>query len=136
MPPTLLLAGALSLTGYGLFCRLEGRQPAREIWHELALMGRDLRDLDAAVASSERSDVIVGLTTIPSRLPFLAPTLKSLLLQTVPPAKILLHLPMHSRREEVEYSVPPELEGLQVIQIVPLSRLGTGNQDPTGAPRQ
>ena len=118
MLPTLLLAGALSLTGYGLFCRLEGRQPAREIWYELALMGRDLRDLDAAVASSERSDVIVGLTTIPSRLPFLAPTLKSLLLQTVPPAKILLHLPMHSRREEVEYSVPPELEGLQVIQIV------------------
>ena len=118
MLPTLLLAGALSLTGYGLFCRLEGRQPAREIWYELALMRRDLRDLDAAAASSERSDVIVGLTTIPSRLPFLVPTLKSLLLQTVPPAKILLHLPRHSRREEVEYSVPPELEGLQVIQIV------------------
>ena len=101
-----------------MFCRLEGRQPAREIWYELALMRRDLRDLDAAAASSERSDVIVGLTTIPSRLPFLVPTLKSLLLQTVPPAKILLHLPRHSRREEVEYSVPPELEGLQVIQIV------------------
>lgn len=118
MLPTLLLAGALSLTGYGLFCRLEGRQPGREIRYELALMGRDLRDLDAAVASSERSDVVVGLTTIPSRLPFLVPTLKSLLLQNVPPGKILLHLPEHSRREQVDYSVPPELQGLEVVQIV------------------
>ncbi len=118
MLPILLLAGASSLAAYGLFCRLEGRQPAREIRYELALTGRDLRDLDAAAASSERSDVVVGLTTIPSRLPFLAPTLKSLLLQNVLPAKILLHLPEHSRREQVEYSVPPELQGLEVIQIV------------------
>jgi len=116
--PILLIAGALSVTGYGLFCRLEGRQPAREIRYELALMKRDLRELDAAAAASERSDVIVGLTTIPSRLPFLVPTLKSLLLQNVPPWKILLHLPKHSRRERIEYTVPEELEGLEVIQIV------------------
>jgi hypothetical protein len=116
--PTLLLAVALSLAGYGLFCRLEGRQPAREIRYELALIGRDLRNIDAAAAASKRSDVIVGLTTIPSRLPFLVPTLKSLLLQNVPPRKILLHLPTHSRREQVEYSVPEEIEGLEVIQII------------------
>ncbi len=118
MLPTLLIAGALSVTGYGLFCRLEGRQPAREIRYELALMRHGLRDLDAGAAASERSDIIVGLTTIPSRLPFLVPTLKSLLLQNVPPGKILLHLPKHSRREQVEYSVPEELQGLEVIQVV------------------
>ena len=118
MLPTLLIAVALSVTGYGLFCRLEGRQPIREILYELALMGRDIRDLDATVAASERSDVIVGLTTIPSRLPFLQPTLKSLLLQNTPPGRILLHLPEHSRREQVEYSLPEELEGLEVIRIV------------------
>lgn len=110
--------GALGAASYGLFCRLEGRQPAREIWYELALMRHELRDLDARVAASERSDVIVGLTTIPSRLPFVLPTLKSLLLQTVPPEKILLHLPEHSRREQVEYLVPEELRNLEVIQIV------------------
>ncbi len=110
--------GALGAASYGLFCRLEGRQPAREIWYELALMRHELRDLDASVAARERSDLIVGLTTIPSRLPFVLPTLKSLLLQTVPPEKILLHLPEHSRREQVEYSVPEELRNLQVIQIV------------------
>ncbi len=112
------MAGALSAAAYGLFCRLEGRQPAREIRYELALMRHDLRDLDAAAAATERSNVIVGLTTIPSRLPFLVPTLKSLLLQNVPPGKILLHLPKHSRRERIEYTVPGELEGLEVIQIV------------------
>ena len=106
---------ALGVAVYGLFCRLEGRQPTREVLYELALMRRDLRDLDAAAAVRERSDLIVGLTTIPSRLPSLLPTLKSLLLQNVPPSNILLHLPTHSRREKVEYSVPEELEGLEVI---------------------
>ncbi len=112
------MAGTLIIAGYGLFCRLEGRQPAREILYELTLGRHELRDLDATAAATERSDLIVGLTTIPSRLPFLLPTLKSLLLQTVPPRKILLHLPKHSRREQVEYSVPEELQKLEVIQIV------------------
>ena len=112
------MGGALGLAVYGLFCRLEGRQPVREIRYELMLARHDLRDLDAAAASRQRSDLIVGLTTIPSRLPFVSPTLKSLLLQNVPPAKILLHLPEHSRREQVEYSVPEELQDLDVITIV------------------
>ena len=118
MLPTLLIAGALSVAGYGLFCRLEGRQPAREILYELALMRRDLRDLDAKAAAREPSDLVVGLTTIPSRLPLLQPTLKSLLLQNAPPRKILLHLPTYSRREQVEYSIPEELKELEVIQII------------------
>ncbi len=113
-----MAGGALGLAVYGLFCRLEGRQPVREIRYELMLARHDLRDLDAAAASRQRSDLIVGLTTIPSRLPFVSPTLKSLLLQNVPPAKILLHLPEHSRREQVEYSVPEELQDLDVITIV------------------
>ncbi|MCH6574216.1 MAG: hypothetical protein IH795_03280 [Bacteroidetes bacterium] len=113
-----MVGGALGVAAYGLFCRLEGRQPAREILYELELARHELRDLDATAAARERSDLIVGLTTIPSRLPFVVPTLKSLLLQNVPPGKILLHLPKHSRREQVEYSVPEELKNLEVIQIV------------------
>jgi hypothetical protein len=116
--PTLLILGALAVAGYGLFCRLEGRQPARELRYELALRGRNLRNLDANAAARGRSDLIVGLTTIPSRLPFLLPTLKSLLLQDVLPGQILLHLPEHSRREQVEYTVPEELKGLEVVQVV------------------
>ena len=118
------MAGALGAAGYGLFCRLEGRQPARELRYELALRRRNLRDLDAAVAARERSDLIVGLTTIPSRLPFLLPTLKSLLLQEVLPARIMLHLPEHSRREQIGYSVPEDLKGLEVIQVVRCSDWG------------
>jgi len=112
------MAGALSVSGYGLFCRLEGRQPVREILYELALTRHELRDLDATAAARERSDLVVGLTTIPSRLPFVLPTLKSLLLQNVLPGKILLHLPEYSRREQVEYSVPEELQNLEVIKII------------------
>ena len=112
------MAGALSVAGYGLFCRLEGRQPVREILYELALTRHELRDLDATAAARKRSDLVVGLTTIPSRLPFLLPTLKSLLVQNVLPGKILLHLPEHSRREQVEYSVPEELQNLEVISII------------------
>ena len=41
----------LSIAGYGLFCRLEGRQPAREILYELTLGRHELRDLDAAAAA-------------------------------------------------------------------------------------
>ena len=85
------MAGALSVTGYGLFCRLEGRQPVREIRYEVALMRRHLRDLDAAAAARARSDLIVGLTTIPSRLPYLVPTLKILpaLLDTDPDQRVV-----------------------------------------------
>ena len=124
MLPILLITGALGVAGYALFCRLEGRQPIREFRYELALKRLDLRKLDDDAKEHERSDLIVGLTTIPSRLPFLLPTLKSLLLQDVLPQKILLHLPEHSRREGVAYSVPEELEGLEVVQVVRCSDWG------------
>lgn len=124
MLPILLITGALVAAAYALFCRLEGRQPIREFWHELALRRMELRDLDAAAAGRERSDIIVGITTIPSRLPFLLPTLKSLLLQDVLPGKILVHLPERSRRELTQYEVPEELRGLQVVQVVRCSDWG------------
>ncbi|MGY8779203.1 MAG: hypothetical protein ACKVIN_13930 [Longimicrobiales bacterium] len=115
----LALAGAgLGLGCYGIFCRLEGRQPIRELMYELRLRRTDLSEIDARAANTSRTDVLVGLTTIPSRLPYLVPTLKSLLLQEELPRRVLLHLPALSRREGVAYKVPPELEGLQVVSIV------------------
>ena len=124
MLPILLITGALGAAAYGLFCRLEGRQPIRELRYELALKRLDLRALDATAAGKERSDLIVGLTTIPSRLPFLLPTLKSLLLQDVLPGEIRVHLPRHSRREQVAYVVPEELQGLEVVKVVRCSDWG------------
>ncbi len=103
---------------YGLFCRLEGRQPLQELLYEAKLRRTTLRELDSRAAERERADVAVCLTTIPSRLPFLAPTIKSLLAQTVPPMVVRLHLPERSRREEVEYRVPDALRDLTVVEIV------------------
>ena len=112
------ISGGVSAgAGYLLFCRLEGREPLREFSFELSLRGVTLQELDARAARENRSDLLVGLTTIPSRLPFIIPTLKSLLLQDLLPRKVILHLPWQSRREGRGYRVPDELQGLQTIQI-------------------
>lgn len=49
--------------------------------------------------------IIVCLTTIPSRLPLIQPTIESLLQQTLPPDKIYLFLPKFSKKENRPY--PP-----------------------------
>ena len=48
---------------------------------------------DVWARNPQRSDIIICLTTIPSRLPHIEPTLKSLLYQTLRPQQIRLHLP-------------------------------------------
>jgi len=116
--------GAMAVGGFGLFCRLEGREPIREFFLEMALRRQSLQELDSLAFRKDRSNLIVGLTTIPSRLPYLAPTLKSLLIQDVLPQKVLLHIPTRSRREGVEYQIPEEIKNLKVIEIVRCSDLG------------
>jgi hypothetical protein len=111
-------AGAVGGIAYGLFARLEARNPLWELAYERSLRRRDLRELDAEAALRSRTDVVVGLTTIPARMPYLAPTLKSLLLQSVLPERVVVHVPWRSRREGVEYQVPDELTGLRVVQVV------------------
>jgi hypothetical protein len=112
-----ITVGIAALAGYGLFCRVEGREPLREFLFELSLRRVTLQELDAQAARQTRSDLMVGLTTIPSRLPFLLPTLKSLLSQEVLPEKIVLHIPLESRREGTRYELPTELMNLQMVEI-------------------
>lgn len=50
--------------------------------------------------------LIVSLTTLPSRIEHLRPTLDSLLAQTCRPDQVLLCLPRWSRREECAYAAP------------------------------
>ncbi len=103
---------------YAVFCRLEARQPLRELLYETRLRFTSLRKFDSLAAARDRADVVVALTTIPSRLPFLGPTLKSLLAQSVTPRAVLIHLPKRSRRERVEYHVPDDLHDLKVVEVV------------------
>ncbi|MBI5330566.1 MAG: hypothetical protein HZB71_08140 [Betaproteobacteria bacterium] len=121
----LTLALAAALGGGALWLRdfMEGERLLTDLWYEHRLAGLDLRQLDArCAAQGERSEVVVCLTTLPSRLPLLAPALKSLLNQSRAPRAIRLHLPRFSRREQCAYPIPEELRGLRCVRIVECER--------------
>jgi hypothetical protein len=71
-----------------------------------------------------RSECVVTLTTIPSRLPHIANTLKSLMRQSRAPSRIVLNLPAFSKRENTPYVVPEFLRTLQAVQIVQCEDIG------------
>lgn len=68
------------------------------------------------------SGIVVSLTTIPSRIPQIFPTLNSLLDQTVLPDRIYLALPARSAREQTGYVVPGELHGHPLVTLLPSDR--------------
>lgn len=114
---TLLLAcaGAAAVKIHDFF---EGETLVRDVFDELRLSRMSLGALDAAWARNpRRSDAIISLTSIPSRLPLVAPTLKSLMRQRLAPARIVLNLPRFSRRENVAYVAPGFLDGLASVTI-------------------
>jgi hypothetical protein len=96
----------------------EGETLVRDIADELSLSRRSLAELDRAwAANPRRSDAIVSLTSIPSRLPLIARTLKSLMRQSLAPRRIVLNLPRFSKREGVAYEVPDYLSGITAVSI-------------------
>jgi hypothetical protein len=116
------LAGAAAVRTYDFF---EGEDLLHDLGDEVWIRCADLDRLDARwAASRSRSDLVVSLTTIPSRLPFLPLTLKSLLRQTVSPARIRLNLPAYSRREAAPYQRPEWLTRLRSVTVVDCDDLG------------
>lgn len=96
----------------------EGETLVRDIADEIALSRRTLAELDRAwAANPRRSDAVVSLTSIPSRLPLIERTLKSLLRQSLAPRRIVLNLPRFSKREGVAYEVPGFLTGIAAVSI-------------------
>lgn len=87
--------------------------------------------------NSNQSDIVICLTTIPSRLPQLDATIKSLLYQTRRPARIRLHLPHISKREKTGYDIPNWLQNLKAVEIIrcedygPATKLIPALQDQT-----
>ena len=66
--------------------------------------------------SGKVSSIVATLTTLPSRIKNIEPTIASLCHQTVLPEKILINIPEYSRREESSYVIPDFLKeraGLQ-----------------------
>ena len=122
---TLLLA-ALAVWLHHLF---EGEWLPADLLREWRLSRLSLEDLDTrwAVATT-RSEIIVSLTTTPSRIHLLEPALKSLLDQTRPPARIHLNVPAFSLREQTSYEIPPVLTRLQSLHIRRCDDLGPGTK--------
>lgn len=114
---TLLAAGA-GAAAVAIHDFFEGETLLHDCADEWRLSRQSLADLDKAwQRNPRRSDAIVSLTSIPSRLGLIDRTLKSLLRQSVAPARIMLNLPRFSRRENVAYVPPAFLEGLQAVSI-------------------
>ncbi len=102
---------------------MEGERLLLDAWHEYRLHRMKLSDLDEKhAACSPKSEVIISLTSIPSRLHLMEPTLKSLLLQTCPAKEIHLYLPSYSQREKRAYALAPGLKGLKSIRIMECDR--------------
>lgn len=98
---------------------MQGETLLRDLIDEWRLERIDIRTLDAAwSANRNRSDCIVSLTTLPSRLPYIASTLKSLMRQDRAPAKIRLNAPYFSKREGKAYDMPAWLSDLRSVEIV------------------
>jgi hypothetical protein len=96
----------------------EGETLVADLLDEFRVSRAGLAALDRFWAENpNRSDCIVTLTTIPSRLPHIATTLKSLMRQSRAPARIVLNLPHHSKRENVAYDVPGFLQGLKSVVV-------------------
>jgi hypothetical protein len=117
----LIVAAVLSCATLALLAHdyLSGQKLILDLWDELLIARSDIRCLDDRWrANPNRSDVIVSLTSIPSRLSMIDDTLKSLLRQSRAPAEIRLYLPRTSKREQVPYRVPERLKRLKSIVIV------------------
>lgn len=110
-----LLLALLVVRIWGYF---EGETFIWDLLDEWRLSHLDIRSLDAAnLANGNTADVIVSLTTIPSRFELMEPTVKSLLRQTRRPRQIVINVPDYSIREKVPYVVPDFLRDIRSVTI-------------------
>jgi hypothetical protein len=118
MSDTAIIGGALALGGYAAACRLTGENLLATWWDEWRLARVSAERLAAEAAANPRdSGLVVTLTTIPSRIGAIGPTVKSLLRQTARAREIRLCVPAWSEREQCAYEVPAWLRALPGVTI-------------------
>lgn len=101
-----------------LYQRYAGENPILDTVYDVWLRRQDLDLLDRRCAENpRRADVVITLTTLPSRIGRIELTLKSLLRQRVAPAAIRINVPHASRREGVAYELPATLQRLRSVRI-------------------
>jgi hypothetical protein len=86
------------------------------------------RTIDAWDAHAQRHaarpDLVVCLTTLPSRIDYLQATLASLCAQTLRPREIRLHVPRFSKREQRACEVPQWLSRMKSVRVIQHEDLG------------
>ena len=127
MATTLVLVGVACVFVVGLLVyeHFAGENPVLDGLYDLWLRQQDLDALDRRhLENPRRADVVVTMTTLPSRIDRIEPTIRSLLNQTVSPAAIRLNVPAVSRREQRPYVIPTWLGRLQSVTIGPCDDYG------------
>ena len=76
----------------------------------------------APLPACRKGGVVVSMSTIPSRIEFILPAIRSLFDQTLPPDRVILALPRFSSRENRPYRIPPRLRALAGLTIVEAGR--------------
>ena len=79
---------------------------------------RFIRETLAANRTLDNRRVIVSLSTVPDRINYLRPTIRSLLKQTRPPDEIVLAIPEFSVRERRPYVVPNYVSRLPRVRVL------------------
>ncbi len=111
--------------GYALACYFTGENLLATWWDEWCLRRTSPARLDEfCAANPRRSGLVVTLTTIPSRIEAVAPTLKSLLRQTAAPEQIRLCVPAWSERERRDCPVPAWITALRCVTVVQVADEG------------
>jgi hypothetical protein len=111
--------------GLRVYEHFAGEHPLLDALYDLRLRRWNLDALDRRnLDNPRRTDVVVTLTTLPSRIDRIAPTIRSLLNQTVSPAAICLNVPAMSRREQRPYIIPAWLGRLRSVTICPCDDYG------------
>jgi hypothetical protein len=115
-------AMALAIRVWGYF---EGETPVLDAIDEWQLSRADIEILDRlSLENPRRADVVVSLSTIPSRIALMEPVIKSLLRQTVAPASIVINVPHNSLRENRGYDIPSFLAKLRTVTIMRCDDVG------------
>lgn len=111
-----VVAGLIAVKAYNY---LDGRNLMLDMWDQHRLSARTLAAWDAFWARNTTcADIVVCMTTTPSRIGHIAGTLKSLLYQTRKPKRIRLHIPAFSKREGRPYAVPEWIAQLQSVEVI------------------
>ena len=116
--PGLAAAAALAGVGTAAYNYLSGRNLLADSWDQARLVCHSLDYWESVWLQRPRTEVVACLTTIPSRLPHLELTLKSLLYQSWALQKIRLHLPAYSEREGRAYELPEAWRGRAWLEVV------------------